>query len=91
MEPSRAGRDAAGLHAVDDGGWPLPAGKEYTQESVFRPENLPREARRQRHLPEVAVPRVCLLDPDGDVVRYLAGPATAAVTRGGLAITPTCG
>ena len=74
MEPSRAGRDVAGLHAVDDGGWPLPGGKEYTQESVFRPENLLREARRQRHLPEVAVPRVCLLDPDGDVVRYLAGP-----------------
>jgi uridine phosphorylase len=74
MEPSRAGRDAADLHAVGDGGWPLPAGKEYGQESVFRPENLLREARRQRHLPEVAVPRVCLLDPDGDVVRYLAEP-----------------
>jgi uridine phosphorylase len=41
---------------------------------VFRPENLLREARRQRHLPEVAVPGVCLLDPDGDVARYLAGP-----------------
>ena len=74
MEPSRAGRDAAGLHAVDDGGWPLPVRKEYTRESVFRPENLLREARRQRHLPEVAVPGVCLLDPDGDVVRYLARP-----------------
>jgi len=77
MEPSRAGRDAADLHAVDDGGWPLPAGKEYAQESVFRPENLLREARRQRHLPEVAVPRVCLLDPDGDVVRHLAGPGNS--------------
>jgi uridine phosphorylase len=43
---------------------------------VFRPENLLREARRQRHLPEVAVPRVCLLDPDGDVARYLAGPGS---------------
>ena len=59
---------------MDEEGWPLPTGKEYAQESVFRPENLLREARRQRHLPEVAVPGVCLLDPDGDVVRYLAGP-----------------
>jgi uridine phosphorylase len=72
--PSRASRDAVDLYAVDEGGWPLPAVKEYAQDSVFRPENLLREARRQRHLPEVAVPRVCLLDPDGDVVRYLAGP-----------------
>jgi uridine phosphorylase len=43
---------------------------------VFRPENLLREARRQRHLPEVPVPRVCLLDPDGDVARYIAGPGS---------------
>jgi len=74
VDPSRAGRDAANRYAVDEDGWPLPAGKEYAQDSVFRPENLLREARRQRHLPEVAVPRVCLLDPDGDVARYLAGP-----------------
>lgn len=59
---------------MDEDGWPLSNGKEYGQDSVFRPENLLREARRQRHLPEVPVPRVCLLDPDGDVVRYLAGP-----------------
>lgn len=31
-----------------------------------------REARRQKSLPEVAVPTVALLDPDGDIVRYLA-------------------
>jgi hypothetical protein len=61
---------------MDEGGWPLPSGKQYAQESVFRPENLLREARRQRHLPEVAVPRVCLLDPDGDVARHLAGPGS---------------
>jgi uridine phosphorylase len=74
VEPSRASSDAADLHTVNEDVWPLPAGKEYGQDSVFRPENLLREARRQRHLPEVAVPLVCLLDPDGDVVRYLAGP-----------------
>jgi len=74
VEPPRTSSDAAGLHAVNEDVWPLPAGKEYAQDSVFRPENLLREARRQRHLPEVAVPGVCLLDPDGDVVRYLARP-----------------
>jgi len=45
--------------------------KAYNEPSVFRVENLLREARRQRGLPEARVPEVCLLDPDGDVVRYL--------------------
>jgi uridine phosphorylase len=39
--------------------------------SIFRPENLLREARRQRNLPPGTVPDVCLLDPDGDIVRFL--------------------
>jgi uridine phosphorylase len=30
-----------------------------------------REARRQKSLPTVAVPEICLLDPDGDIVRHL--------------------
>ena len=30
-----------------------------------------REARRQKNLPSTAVPEVCLLDPDGDIVRAL--------------------
>ena len=30
-----------------------------------------REARRQKGLPSAAVPEVCVLDPDGDIVRYL--------------------
>jgi uridine phosphorylase len=64
--------DASGSR-LDEGEWPLPAGKHYGQESVFRPEKLLREARRQRGLPDVAAPRCCLLDPDGDVARYLAG------------------
>lgn len=36
----------------------------------FDPGNL-REARRQRNLPEDVVPPVCILDPDGDIVRHL--------------------
>ena len=38
---------------------------------MFRPEALLRQARRQRGLPDGAVPKVCLLDPDGDIVRHL--------------------
>src|SRR6185369_13805762 len=32
---------------------------------------LLREARRQKQLPLVAVPELCVLDPDGDVVRHI--------------------
>jgi uridine phosphorylase len=39
--------------------------------SVFRPEALLREARRQKGLAAVDVPKVCILDPDGDIVRRL--------------------
>jgi uridine phosphorylase len=39
--------------------------------SVFRPAALLREARRQKGLATVNVPDVCILDPDGDIVRHL--------------------
>jgi uridine phosphorylase len=39
--------------------------------SVFRPDALLREARRQKRLPAVEVPAICILDPDGDIVRRL--------------------
>jgi uridine phosphorylase len=39
--------------------------------SVFVPENLLREARRQKALTEGQVPPVCILDPDGDIVRHV--------------------
>jgi len=39
--------------------------------SVFTPENLLREARRQKQLVSADVPEICMLDPDGDVVRHL--------------------
>ena len=45
--------------------------KYYNEQSVFLPENLLREARRQKNLKDCVVPRVCVLDPDGDIVRYL--------------------
>ncbi len=45
--------------------------KAYDEPSVFVVENMLREARRQRALGARSVPEVCLLDPDGDVVRHL--------------------
>ena len=65
------------------------AAKAHGAPSVFRPENLLREARRQRGLPDAAVPAVCALDPDGDIVRARAG-ATGGQRgrRAGPAITP---
>jgi hypothetical protein len=45
--------------------------KEYSQPSIFRPEALLREARRQKQLATRDVPAVCLLDPDGDILRRI--------------------
>ena len=45
--------------------------KDTSAPSVFRPVALLREARRQKGLATVDVPRVCILDPDGDIVRRL--------------------
>jgi hypothetical protein len=39
--------------------------------SIFQPAALLREARRQKSLGVVEVPRMCILDPDGDIVRRL--------------------
>src|SRR6266404_865014 len=50
---------------------PILAGKEYAQPSVFEPENLLREARRQKRLPSGDIPAICVLDPDGDILRSL--------------------
>lgn len=50
---------------------PLLRHKHYDQPSVFVPENLLREARRQKATSLGPIPAVCLLDPDGDLVRHL--------------------
>ena len=50
---------------------PILEHKHHAEPAVFLPENLLREARRQRRLPTLAVPEVCILDPDGDIVRAL--------------------
>ena len=60
---------------------PLLDNKNPAAKSVFAPSALLREARRQKGLAAMNVPSVCVLDPDGDIVRRLkatgqANPAT---------------
>jgi len=50
---------------------PILNGKDPVAPSVFQPTALLREARRQKGLMAVDVPPVCILDPDGDIVRRL--------------------
>jgi uridine phosphorylase len=50
---------------------PILAQKHYGSPSAFTPESLLREARRQKRAVLRPVPDVCLLDPDGDIVRHL--------------------
>jgi uridine phosphorylase len=45
--------------------------KSYSEPSVFLPENLLREAKRQRNIPNGHIPEICVLDPDGDLADYL--------------------
>jgi uridine phosphorylase len=54
---------------------PILAEKHYREASAFTPENLLREARRQKAIAEARVPSVCVLDPDGDLVRRLKSKA----------------
>lgn len=57
---------------------PILTGKVPGEASVFTADNLMREARRQKRLPVALVPRVCVLDPDGDIVRHLVAAGRAA-------------
>ncbi|MCK1675164.1 nucleoside phosphorylase [Bradyrhizobium sp. 150] len=50
---------------------PILDNKDPSAPSVFMPAALMREARRQKNIDAVGVPSVCLLDPDGDLVRHL--------------------
>ena len=55
--------------------------KYYRESSVFTPENLLREARRQKQLDSCEIPNVCILDPDGDLVEYLLRTKQAIVNK----------
>jgi uridine phosphorylase len=68
--------------AINDGGVPpILAQKHYAQPSAFTPENLLREARRQKRITGSSIPDICVLDPDGDIVRGL-------LSRGGARLEP---
>lgn len=58
-------------------GPPILADKHYDAPSAFTPESLLREGRRQKGLANGAVPAICLLDPDGDLVRRLKAEGRA--------------
>ena len=58
---------------------PILRDKHHCDESAFQPDNMLREARRQKGLAHVAVPRVCVLDPDGDLVRQLQADGRCTV------------
>lgn len=55
----------------EDSESPLFAAKAYEESSVFAPDALLSEARRQKNLSDEPVPEICILDPDGDIVRHL--------------------
>lgn len=57
---------------------PLMQNKCYESPSVFFPGKLLENARRQKALPLGQVPEVCVLDPDGDIVRHLVKKGEAA-------------
>jgi uridine phosphorylase len=50
---------------------PILSNKVHQAPSVFTPDNLLREARRQKSIPAGSVPTICVLDPDGDIVQQL--------------------
>jgi uridine phosphorylase len=69
-------RHAKELHApakppLVAGATPLIERRDHVAPSVFRPESLLREARRQKGLEPGSVPPVCVLDPDGDIVAHV--------------------
>ena len=58
---------------------PILENKHYDKASAFVAENRLREARRQKDLIDSSVPHICVLDPDGDIVRQTK--ATGRATR----------
>jgi len=60
---------------------PLLDNKNPTANSVFEPSALLRQARRQKGIAAVNVPSVCILDPDGDIVRRLNAAGQAHLAK----------
>ena len=65
--------------AVNDGGVPpILAQKHDRQRSAFASEKL-REARRQKRITDSSIPNICVLDPDGNIVRSLLAGGEALI------------
>jgi hypothetical protein len=60
---------------------PLLNNKNPTAKSVFSPSALLREARRQKGLATANVRSICVLDPDGDIVRRLKATGKARLAN----------
>lgn len=61
---------------------PILREKYFDEASAFTPESILREARRQKGLERVSVPAVCVLDPDGDIVRQFKSAGRAIRDEG---------
>jgi uridine phosphorylase len=55
--------------------------KNPSAKSVFAPAALLREARRQKCLTAANIPSICVLDPDGDIVRRLKANGDASIAN----------
>jgi len=58
---------------------PILRSKKYDHASLFEPENMLREARRQKNIPEGQLPHICILDPDGDILNNLLVTSRAKI------------
>lgn len=76
------GNDQGGHVTSQDSIPPILVDKYYEAPSAFTPASLLREARRQKNAPDAAVPAICLLDPDGDIVRELRADGRARHHQG---------
>jgi uridine phosphorylase len=65
------------MTANDPANPPILRDKHHEAASEFTPESLLREARRQKALGDASMPEVCVLDPDGDIVRHLRATGAA--------------
>ncbi len=67
----------SGLHLGNSNGEaftrdvPLLARQDHAHPSIFLPEVMLQESRKQKRLDNSPVPPICLLDPDGDIVNHV--------------------
>lgn len=61
--------------------FPILNHKFHDKPSVFQPENLLREARRQKGITELVIPEICILDPDGDIEKYVIKKHKAQINK----------